>query len=308
MSKRRAKINIGRAALYGVLIVSSLAMAYPLILMLVGSVATIDEYSQRPWFPITLTPDFANYAILLDPGSSDLFLWIRNTLFRAGWYIAIPAVLSVTYGYVLAKMRFKGRDLVFTFLLSSMVLPGIVYLIPTYVMFARWPLAGGNDILGQGGTGFLNQWPAMLISGLINVYYIFMFRQTFISIPFDFEEAARVDGANTFQVLTQVYLPMLTPTLVVLIIGQFVLVWNEYVWPLFVVSGNRTLYPLALGFQYLYRNGLMLKGRGVGPGFAYMDYPFAFALGVMTILPLVLLYFVLQRHFVEGVAGFAIKG
>jgi len=86
------------------------------------------------------------------------------------------------------------------------------------VMMARMPLAGGNDIFGQGGSGFVNQWPALLITGLVNVYFIFMFRQTFATIPVDFEEAARVDGAGTLRCLWSVYLPMLKPVLTVLVI------------------------------------------------------------------------------------------
>ncbi len=140
------------------------------------------------------------------------------------------------------------------------MLPGIVFQVPTFVMMARWPLAGGNDIMGQGGYGLINQWPALLITGLVNVFYIFMFRQTFSTIPNDFEEAARVDGAGTLRCLWSVYLPMLKPTFTVLIIFQFVAIWNDYIWPLFVSTGNRAIWTLSLGFQSLALNGNATKG------------------------------------------------
>jgi multiple sugar transport system permease protein len=185
-----------------------------------------------------------------------------------------------------------------------MMMPGIVYMVPTFVMMARMPLAGGNDIFGQGGSGVVNQWPALLITGLVNVYYIFMFRQTFATIPIDFEEAARVDGAGTLRCLWSVYLPMLKPVLTVLVIFQFVAIWNDYTWPLFVSTGNPKIWTLSLGFQYLALGGAQRKGL---PG-SITDYTFVFALATIAILPLIVLYLFMQRFFVEGVQGFAIKG
>jgi multiple sugar transport system permease protein len=313
--KRRWKFRIDKVALYAVLIVSSLAMAYPFLVMILGSVGTIDDYYLNPSLPIPTRFTLQNYLVILNPASvvgvgaisatSATFLrWTANTLFRIGWYLVVPGVTSILGGYTLARLRWKGREGIFTYLLSSMVLPAIVYTIPTYVMVARFPLAGGNNILGQGGTGFMNQWPALLITGWVNVYFIFMFRQTLASIPADFEEAARVDGATTFQCLAYIYLPMLRPVLVVLFINTFVGYWNDFIWPLFVASGNPDIMPISLGFQYLYMAGNALKGKPP----TYNDIPFALAVGVVSILPCAVLYLFLQRYFVEGVQGFAIKG
>ena len=229
---------------------------------------------------------------------------IFNTLFRIIWYLFVTGFTSVLGGYALSKLRWRGREGVFTYLLSSMVLPGIVYLIPTYIMIVRWPLVGGNDILGQGGTGFLNTWASLLIIGWVNAYYIFMFRQILVGIPMDFEEAARVDGANTFQCLVQIYLPMMKPVFVVLFINTFVGYWNDYLWPLMVVSGNGALMPIGLGFQYITLQAGITKNVPLD----VKDYPFMFAIGVITITPCILLYMILQRYFIEGVQGFAIKG
>ncbi len=311
-----------RGLLYAVLIISSLIMAFPLLFGAAGSIASSNDYARTPWFPIPYHPSFLNYYLALggtntiqsgntvkhvsalDTPSGDVPRWALNTLLRAGWYIIIPAISAVMAGYVFAKMHFRGRDGVFVYLLSSMMLPGIVYLVPTFVMMARFPLAGGNSILGQGGSGFINQWPALLITGLVNVYFIFMFRQTLLGIPIDFEEAARVDGANTLQCIFEIYLPMLMPTITVLIIFQFVAIWNDYMWPLFVSAGNPYIYTISLGFQYLSAAGNALKGLPAST----TDYPFTFALATVSIAPLILLFFIMQRYFVEGVQGFAIKG
>lgn len=303
----RAKV-LAKVVLYIVLIGSSFVMSFPLLFGLAGSITTLQDYIKTPWFPIPAHPTIENYYLIISSqtvgDTSPVMIWVRNTLLRAAWYIIVPAIVAVMGGYALAKLRFRGRDAAFLYLLSSMVLPPIVYLVPTFVMMARWPLAGGNDIYGQGGQGFINQWPSMLVTGLVNVFYIFMFRQTFSTIPLDFEEAARVDGADTLSCLWNVYLPMLKPTLVVLVIFQFVAIWNDYLWPTFVVTGNKDLWVLSQGFQYLALAGNSLKGI---PG-TITDYPYLFAMATFTIVPLVLIYLFLQRYFVEGVQGFAIKG
>jgi ABC-type glycerol-3-phosphate transport system permease component len=132
-----------------------------------------------------------------------------------------------------------------------------------------------------------------------------MLRQTFYSIPGDFEEAARVDGATTLQVLWHVYLPMLKPVLTVLVIFQFVAIWNDYQWPLIVSSGNPNIWTVSLGVQKTLFLGAQIKGFPPG---SFQDYPFAFALATMATLPLIVLFLRLQTYFVEGVQGFALKG
>jgi multiple sugar transport system permease protein len=179
-------------------------------------------------------------------------------------------------------------------------MPGIVYYVPTYVMIARWPLAGGNDIFGQGGSGFANEWPALLIPGLVNAYYIFLMRQSFYSIPRELDEAARLDGANTWQILTRIHIPFLKAPITVMVIFQFVYIWNDYLWPLIAVGGNEEVHTVALGFERLIQ-----AQRQVGVG--VIDYPFAFALATLALIPTLLLFLFLQRYFVEGVQGFAVK-
>jgi multiple sugar transport system permease protein len=236
----------------------------------------------------------------------DIWRWIANTLVRIAWYITVTATISVLAGYAFARLRFKGRETAFMYLLTSMMIPGIVFWIPTYIMLARFPGMGGNDMTGQGGHGLVDSWPALLITGWVNVYYIFLMRQTFYSIPRDFEEAARVDGASTLRVLKDVYLPMLKPTLTVVVIFQFVAMWNDYQWPLIVSSGNRDIWTIALGFQRMLFIGAEVKGYPASSGI--VDYPFSFAMAVVATIPLVLLFLRLQSYFVEGVQGFALKG
>jgi multiple sugar transport system permease protein len=302
-TSRQMRRTISDVVVYAVLIVSSLIMAYPLIFGILGSLGTTEDYLQSPWLPIPHSPSLNAYLAVFNSSRAHMLLWIQNTLVRAGWYIVIPGTLAVLIGYALSKLHFRGRETVFLYILSSMVLPGIVINIATFVMMARWPLAGGNDLLGQGGSGFLNQWPALLMPGLVNAYFIFLFRQTFVSIPNDFEEAARVDGAGTLRCLTTIYLPMLKPVLTVFVVFQFVAMWNDYVWPLLVSRENEEIWVLSVAFQFFTGTG-NLSGLPSTVTFS----SFAMAAAMIATLPMVVLYLALQNYFVEGVQGFAIKG
>jgi len=280
-------------------------MAYPLLFAIMGSLCSIEDFYNSPILPYPRTLYLENYTIM-GQANFPILRWVGNTLVRIVWYILIPGITSVAAGYVFSRLRFRGRQAAFTYLLSSMMLPGIVFWIPTYIMMARFPGAGGNNWMGQGGSGFINKWPALLIPGLVSVYYIFLMRQTFYSIPEDFEEAARIDGANTVQIMRHVYLPMLAPTITVMVLFQFVAIWNDYQWPLIVSGGNPDIHTLALGVQRALLSGATLKGWP--PGTAITDYPFTFALATVASLPTILLFLWLQDYFVEGVQGFALKG
>lgn len=302
---RKRRLQSNRIWLHLVLIVGSLAMAYPLIFGLAASFSTLESYAQSSWFPVPDSLNIENYVALFT-AQSNIMLWVLNTVLRIAWYVVIPGIVAILCGYVFARLEFRGRDVAFVALLSSMMVPGIVYFVPTYVMLARWPMVGGNDLYGQGGHGFVNEWPALLIPGLVNVFYIFLMRQTFYSIPKDFEEAARVDGATTPQVLFSVYLPMLKAAITVMVIFQSVAIWNDYQWPLIVTGGNQQIWPIALGFQRIMFSGPSFKGAQVGN--VITDYPFAFTVATVATFPAVVLFLFLQRYFVEGVQGFALKG
>lgn len=292
--------------LYVLLIAGTLVMAYPLIFGLLASFTDLATYRQAIFLPIPNPATGENYEQLMSL-STNIPRWVFNTIIRCLWYIIVPGTVAIWCGYVFARLRFWGRDTIFLLILASMMVPAIVYSIPTFIMLARWPLAGGNDIMGQGGIGLINRWPALLLPTLVNAYFIFLMRQTFWSIPNDFEEAARIDGANTLQVMRHVYLPMLRPAITVMVIFQTVAVWNDYLWPLIAVGGDVSgeIWPLALGFQRAMQVGAQVKG--LPPGTA-QNYPFVFTLATVALLPIVLLFLALQRYFVEGVQGFALKG
>ncbi|MBZ0291122.1 MAG: carbohydrate ABC transporter permease, partial [Anaerolineae bacterium] len=217
-----------------------------------------------------------------------------------GWYILIPATVAVLCGYVFTRLRFRGRETVFMLLLASMMVPAVVYIIPTFIGLARFPLVGGNDITGQGGSGFINTWGALLLPGLVNAFYIFLMRQAYLVIPADYEEAARVDGAGTLQILWKIYVPLLRPAMTVIVILQFVTIWNDYLNPLVYAGGNQEIAPIALAAQRFMFRTAQISGQ--------VDYPRVFTVATIVTLPIVVVFLFLQRYFVQGVAGFGVKG
>ncbi len=308
MEKRKA-VEPGRIFIYALLILGSAVMAYPMLYAIIATFSDLETFFRRPWLPIPDSLYLENYTVLFTANFMKLapvWRWVLNTLIRTAWYIIVPGTVAIFAGYVFARLKFWGRDAAFIYLLSSLMIPGIVFWIPTYVMMARFPGMGGNDWTGQGGHGLVNEFAGLMVPGLVNVFYIFMLRQTFYTIPADFEEAARVDGASTLRVLWEIYLPMLKPVLTVLVIFQFVAIWNDYQWPLIISSGNRDIWTMSLGIQRSLLATAQLKGYPSGT--SIQDYPFAFTLAVIATAPLVILFLRLQNYFVEGVQGFALKG
>ena len=292
--KRRKPVRATRILLYGLLIAGSLVMAYPFAYGIAGSLCTTEAFLSEPyWLPLPRPITLDNYRTIAGLIAGPQFrLMVMNTIKRVAWYILIPGTVSLYAGYAFARLKFAGREQIFLLLLSSAMVPSVAYLIPTYVILARFPFVGGNDWLGQGGTGFINRWGSLLLPGMVNVVFIFLMRQAFLAIPRDFENAAQIDGAGRAQIMRHVYLPMVKSTLTVLALFQAVSVWNEYQWPLFVSVGNPKIWTVALG------TSKAMSSAG----------PYSFALAIVMSLPTILLYVFLQRYFVEGMQGFAIKG
>jgi multiple sugar transport system permease protein len=295
--------------IHTLLLVGSLFMVYPLVYSLAASLTSLAEFIRSTWIPVPLEWAFKNYREMFHPKMVPLITQsIGVTLLRTTWYIAMTSVTSVLCGYVFARLRFKGKEIAFLVLLSSMLVPAIVFQVPIFVMLARWPLAGGNNILGAGGSGFINQMPALLLGGWVSAYSIFLLRQTFYGIPSDYEEAARMDGASFLQTLRYIYLPMLTPVLMVIVISTFVANWNDYTWPLMSVGGNSKLFPVGLFFQRIMAAGLPVSTTTVTTANTITNTPLLLTAGVIASVPPVLCFFIFQRYFIEGLQGVGIKG
>lgn len=296
MKKKRIRISL--IASYVILVLASVVLLYPLIFMVLGSFVTIEEYSRVRLIPLPSRIDLTEYFNII----GEILPSMQVTVVRVIWYIALAITVSLLGGYVFSRLRFPGRQFLFMFFLTGLVVPPVLTSLPTYVMLARWPLVGGNDITGVGGSGFINQWPALLILGMVDVFAMFLVKQNYDMLPTEYEEAALLDGANLFTIIFRVYAPMLKPVLVAVVIITFVSVWNDYFFPLLLVAGNQDLTPVALRVQRVIYN------YAVAAGLTAFPYPVLFATATVISLPPVILYLILQRYFVQGLAASGLKG
>lgn len=191
-------------------------------------------------------------------------------------------------GFAFARLNFPARTALFRALLSSMMIPGVVTLIPTYIILRSWPLTGGNNLLGEGGIGLLNTLTAVVLPGAVGAFAVFMMRQFMLTLPSDLGEAARIDGASELRIFWEVYLPLCKPALATLGIFTFQAGWNAFLFPLVVLQdpSKSTVQMGLAAFSYSYNT----------------DYGPLMAASVIATLPTILLYIYAQRYFTQGIA------
>ena len=196
-------------------------------------------------------------------------------------------------GYALAKLRFRGRAGVFALFLSSLMIPGIVTMIPTFLILRHFPLAGGNDLLGQGGLGLLNTYAAVIVPGAAGAFAVFFMKQFFETLPDELGEAARIDGASEFRIFAQVYFPLARAGLAVLGILSFQAGWNNFLWPLIVLN-DPSMMTVQVGLSSFVNN----YETAFGPLMAGT---------VVASLPVLAVFLLAQRWIIEGVAHVGAK-
>jgi len=294
MKQRRA---ILLWASYIFLIISSFVMIYPVLFMALGTFTTQERFLDARILPI---PNSLNIDLFKRALSAGVWQSYTFTLIRSLFYIAVTLLVGIIGGYIFSKMEFPGKNKVFLLFLSGMVMPGILMLLPMYLQMAWWPLAGGNDILGQGGHGFIGELPVLFIYGWVPPFAIFLLKQSFDMLPKDYEDAAKIDGAGIFTIIFRVYGPLLKPPLVALTIFSFLGIWNDYLWPLFTIAGKPEYYPIAYRIQTI----VLTDWSPVGT----TDYPSVMLKTFLATWPPAAVYFLLQRYFVQGLVGSGLKG
>lgn len=289
--------------IYALLGVSTLGILYPLLFMVLASITSRERYYQTVFLPIPDKLMLSNYLDLVGNCTKGCILVsMQLTIVRVVWYVLVTLVVATFAGYAFGKLRFPGRTALFLFLLTGMMVPGILTLLPVYIMLARWPLAGGNDLMGQGGHGFVNEWQALFMLGLVDVVAIFLIKQNYEMIPNDYEEAALVDGASFINIIVRVYVPMLRPAFTAIAILVSVGIWNDYLGPLIFIGGNNNLTVVALQIQRILYNYTQWSQDTLAP------YPLIFAGATLMAIPPIVLYLALQRYFVQGLVNVGIKG
>ncbi|WP_029040409.1 carbohydrate ABC transporter permease [Cucumibacter marinus] len=285
-STRRAPFRANQAglshyALIFAIIAISIVAAFPLVWMVLSSFKTPAESMQVPPVWIPKTPSLEAYSEVsgvINAGRSFTNSAIIATTTTLGILIT-----SLMAGYAFAKYRFRGRNLVFALLISTMFLPPIVTLIPLYRMVNSMGL--NASLVG------------VIVPNLANAFGIFLMRQFIAGVPDDLIDAARVDGASELRIVFSVVAPAVVPAIAALALFAFVFHWNTYLWPLTILQGNTDDYPivLSLGRLLSYNRGAMNTGL-------------VMAGATLAVLPPLVLFVFLQRFFVDSIVSTGVKG
>ena len=265
--------------LYAFLIVLAILFILPIFYLFMGSFKAESELFRVPfkWLPDKF--QFGNFINMFS--SIPFFKYLKNTMIIVVCNI-VGSLLScslVAYGF--ARLRWPGRDKVFILVLITMILPYQVTLVPLFLMFTKMKWMGT----------FL---PLTVTCFFGNPFFIFLLRQFFTGIPQDISEAARIDGAGEFTIFSKLVIPMAKPALTTVAIFAFIRSWNDFLGPL-VFLGKDELYTLSLAAS-------MLKSN-LDPNWSLL-----LALGAVMILPVLILFFVMQKYFIQGIAMSGIKG
>ncbi len=239
-------------------------------------------------FPPQFFPDPAVWRNYIDawyalPVSFTRFT--ANTIFITVLAMTAEIFTCSLVAYGFARFRFPGRNLLFILMLSTMMLPSVVTLVPTFILWRELKLIDTYDPM------VLGAWFAWGPS------YIFLLRQFFLSLPREIEEAARIDGANTFQIYWHIMLPLVKPALLAIAVLSFIGNWNNFMGPLIYLNSGEK-YPLIMALKF-FEQSLSKEA----PKFHYM-----MAMTTMMSVPLLLLYFFMQRTLIEGITAGAVKG
>lgn len=270
--------RVQRAFAYTLLVVGAILALLPMLWMLSASLMPSGEASTFP-------PHFLPSRITLTH-YSDLFtrLSLGKYLFNSALIAIVVTVLSLAInamaGYAFAKLRFRGRDRLFRALSMGLVLPVQVAMLPLFLLLKN--------------MGLINTYWGVIIPGLASIFGIFLVRQYALSIPDEMLDAARVDGASEFRIFWSIVVPGIVPILATLSIWTFLATWNDFMWPLIVLSDDsKYTLPVALA---------NLAGEHV------LDTELMMAGSVVTVIPVLLVFLFLQRYYIQGVMAGSVKG
>ena len=259
---------------------------YPFFWMIATSFKTMPEIYTRPLSLIPVTVTFENYIDVLT--TVPFFLYFKNSLIITVAGVLTNVFFGALAGYSFAKLDFKGKKTIFMILLSSMMIPAIVTMVPQFVVLRKFPFVGNNNWLGQGGRGFINSYWAIILPGAVGVYAVFFMKQFFETLPDDLAESARIDGCKEFRVFWSIYLPLITPAAITLGILTFQAGWNNFMWPLIVLNDS-SKYTIQIGLS-LFKNNFSLNYGAMMAGTFF------------STIPVLLIFVFAQRYFIEGIA------
>jgi multiple sugar transport system permease protein len=235
---------------------------------------------------------FQNFVTAMSDGTWGRYFF--NSIFVTVVSVVGSLFFNSLAGYSFARLRFRGRQVLFVFFLIGIMVPPQSLLIPQFIIMHNMPLAGGNNLFGHGGTGFINTYWALILPQLSGSFGIFLCRQFYLSFPWALDDAGRIDGAGALKRYFSIFLPMSGPVLATLTVLKTVYVWNDFFFPLIMTNSNEMqTVQLAL---YNFR------------GQFGVQWELLMAATLLTIIPVMAVFLAMQRYFIQGIANQGIKG
>jgi multiple sugar transport system permease protein len=299
---RRKGSTKRRVLTYAILIPGAILFVAPFAWLVSASFQPLSDIFDLPPHWIPLHPTLQNYetfigkgrAAATGTGTQGAWRWFANSAFVATATTILNLFFDSLAAYVFAKRRFPGRDVIFILFLATMMVPDQVTLIPNYLVLKHIPLFGGNDIFGNGGHGWLDSYYGLIVPGCVSAFGIFLLRQYMQSIPDELLDAARIDGASEFRIYWQVVLPLTGPALAAVGIFTFIYNWESFLWPLIIItSEDKITAPLGLAL-------FVVKNK--------TQWDVLFAGSVIATLPMVIVFMIFQRKFIQGISLSGLKG
>lgn len=267
---------------YLILVVGAFFSLIPFVWLISTSLKSLGEALGTTFFPSVV--HFENYIIAWK--RADFSEYFLNSILITAITLAGELSFSILAAYAFAKMEFPGKNILFTILLSTIMIPAMVFIIPNFLI-VTW--------LGRiGPIPWINNWPALTIPFMGNVFSIFLLRQFFIQVPDELFDAAQMDGAGHFRFLLQVVLPLSKAPLMVILVLSFIGTWNSLAWPM-LVTNTPDWRPISVGLM----NFVNETGQEIN---------LTMAGAFITIIPILIIYFFTQKQFTESIARSGLKG
>ncbi len=273
--------------IYAFLAFMAVIVIFPFYWMIITSLKTGEEIK-------ALVPTFWPQVIMWSNYSSafsrlNFGILLKNT-FIVGIISTIGTLITTIFAaFAFARLQFKGRDFVFSLLISTMMIPGEMMVISNYISVSLFGMTGGKNIVGG--------YSAMILPFMISVFYIYLLRQNFKQIPNELYLAAKVDGKSDWAFLWKVMVPLAMPTLITIFILKLMGAWNSYVWPNLIASGNKNLFLITNGLRETFNTASNID-----------DYGVQMAATVIVTVPLLLLFIFFRKYIMRGVGRAGIKG
>ena len=271
--------KLSKLGFYLVMTLFALFFLLPLLWMVSTAFKPFEEWLSASWIPVN--PTLENFQSIFTDRTLPIGNWFFNSLLIAALFTALILIVDSLAGYAYARLEFPGKNFLFGLMLATLVMPGIMFLIPNYLTVAR--------------LGWIGSIQGVIAPGLSGVFGVFFMRQFFQSLPKELEEAAYIDGASVWRTFVSVILPLSKGPLITLGIITFLTSWNDFLWPLLILGGNREALTLPVGLATL-------------QGQYNFDYGKLMAGALVLTLPVLVLYAIFQRYIIRSISMTGIKG